>query len=378
MDHTGARGRLMYAGIGLVFAILLGLYFLYQVRVVVLVFLLTLLVSIIVDGPVSYLARKGLGRGWGTLVVLIGITLVFGLAGLALGSVIENQVQQLIESFPTLLSNAQDLAEEVQSALGLETNIIPSVQQLFTSAQSFLSGDTVSTVLGVGANVANILSLAGVILVATIFAVLQPAPLVNGFVALFPASRRVRVREILDKMYKAIQRWILGQLVSMVVIGALFTIALFLIGVPFALLLGLLSGLLAFVPFIGPLISIIPPILLALVENPISALFVVLAYLVVQGIESNLIHPVVMSRAVSLHPAVIIFALLTMGTLFGVVGIVLAVPLAAALAVLVRELWIKRMDEQGTDPNPPEEEESTVEQKIGQLQRAAKALVRRS
>jgi len=368
----------MYAGIGLVFAILLGLYFLYQVRVVVLVFLLTLLVSIIVDGPVSYLARKGLGRGWGTVVVLIGITLVFGLAGLALGSVIENQVQQLIESFPTLLSNAQDLAEEVQSALGLETNIIPSVQQLFTSAQSFLSGDTVSTVLGVGANVANILSLAGVILVATIFAVLQPAPLVNGFVALFPASRRVRVREILDKMYKAIQRWILGQLVSMVVIGVLFTIALFLVGVPFALLLGLLSGLLAFVPFIGPLISIIPPILLALVENPISALFVVLAYLVVQGIESNLIHPVVMSRAVSLHPAVIIFALLTMGTLFGVVGIVLAVPLAAALAVLVRELWIKRMDEQGTDPNPPEEEESTVEQKIGQLQRAAKALFRRS
>ena len=368
----------MYAGIGLVFAILLGLYFLYQVRVVVLVFLLTLLVSIIVDGPVSYLARKGLGRGWGTLVVLTGITLVLGLSGLALGSVIENQVQQLIESFPTLLSNAQDLAEEVQSALGLETNIIPSVQQLFNSAQSFLSGDTVSTVLGVGANVANILSLAGVILVATIFAVLQPAPLVNGFVALFPASRRVRVREILDKMYKAIQRWILGQLVSMVVIGALFTIALFLIGVPFALLLGLLSGLLAFVPFIGPLISIIPPILLALVENPISALFVVLAYLVVQGIESNLIHPVVMSRAVSLHPAVIIFALLTMGTLFGVVGIVLAVPLAAALAVLVRELWIKRMDEQGTDPNPPEEEESTVEQKIGQLQRAAKALFRRS
>jgi predicted PurR-regulated permease PerM len=378
VEHTRARGRLMYAGIGLVFAILLGLYFLYQAREVVLVFLLTLLVSIIVSGPVDYLARKGVGRGWGTLIVMTGLALVLGLAGFALGSVVEDQVRQLIESFPTLLANIQDLAERLQSALGLEIDLTPDPQQLFDSARNFLSGETVSAVVGVGANVANILSMVAVVLVATIFAVVRPAPLVNGFVAFFPAGRRERVREILEKMYEAVQKWVLGQLTAMVIIGVLFTIALSLIGVPFALLLGILAGLLAFIPFIGPLISIIPPVLLALTQNPVSALFVVLAYLAIQAVESNLIHPLVMSRAVSLHPAVIVFALLIMGTLFGLVGIVLAIPFFAALAVLARELWIKRMDEEGTDPNPPEEEETTTEQKFAQLQRAAKALFHRS
>ncbi|HEX2098335.1 MAG TPA: AI-2E family transporter [Rubrobacteraceae bacterium] len=368
----------MYAGIGMVFAILLGLYFFYQAREVVLVFLLTLLVSTIVSGPVDYLARKGMGRGLGTLIVMIGLALVLGLAGFALGSVVEDQVRQLIESFPTLLADIQDLADRLQSALGLEFDLTPDPQQLFDSARNFLSGETVSTVVGVGANVVNILSMVAVVLVATIFAVVRPAPLVNGFVALFPAGQRERVREILEKMYEAGQKWVLGQLTAMVIIGVLFTIALSLIGVPFALLLGILAGLLAFIPFIGPLISIIPPVFLALTQNPVSALFVVLAYVAIQAVESNLIHPLVMSRAVSLHPAVIVFALLIMGTLFGLVGIVLAIPLFAALAVLVRELWIKQMDEKGTDPNPPEEDETTMEQKIGQLQRAVKALFRRS
>ena len=144
-------------------------------------------------------------------------------------------------------------------------------------------------------------------------------------------------------------------------------------------LLGILSGLLAFIPFIGPIISVIPPILLALIDDPIKALWVIFAYLIVQSIESNVVHPVVMSRAVSLHPTAVIFALLIMGTLFGFVGILLALPLVAALQVLVRELWIKRMDGLGTDPNPPSEEEPpTTKPRLDRLRQAVEALFRRS
>jgi predicted PurR-regulated permease PerM len=163
----------------------------------------------------------------------------------------------------------------------------------------------------------------------------------------------------------------------MTIIGLLFTIAWSLVGIPFALLLGLLSGLLAFIPVIGPLVSVIPPILLALADEPIKALWVVLVYLVIQSVESHVLHPLVMSRAVSLHPAVIVFVLLIMGTLFGFIGVLLASPLVAALNVLVRELWIKRMDRLGTDPNPPEEE-SPTKQGTGRLRRAAEALFHRS
>jgi predicted PurR-regulated permease PerM len=112
----------------------------------------------------------------------------------------------------------------------------------------------------------------------------------------------------------------------MAIIGSLFAVAWFVIGIPFALLLGILSGLLTFIPILGPLISVIPPILLALVDDPIKALWVVLLYLAIQSIESRVVHPLVMSRAVSLHPAIVIFAIVIMGTLFGFIGLLLAIP----------------------------------------------------
>ncbi len=369
----------MYAGIGLVLALVLALYFVYQIRPVVLAFLLTLLFSIIVSGPVDYLARKGVGRGLGTAIVLGSLVLVLGLAGFVLGSVVEEQARQLIESFPTFLYDAQSVAENALGTLGLETELSPDPQQVWDSARNFFSGGTVSTVVGVGASVANVLSMGVVVVLATIYMVVRPTPLINGFVALFPAGRRQRVREILGEVYQGVQRWFLGQLTSMAVIGLLFTVGLSLIGIPFALLLGLLAGLLAFIPFIGALISVIPPILLGLADDPIKALWVVLAYMVVQFIEGNVVYPLVMSRAVSLHPAVVVFALLIMGTLFGFVGVLLAIPLVAALHVLMRELWINRMDQLGTDPNPPEEEPSKERTKFeARLRRAAEALFRRS
>ena len=137
----------------------------------------------------------------------------------------------------------------------------------------------------------------------------------------------------------------MGQLAYMAIIGSLFTVAWFVIGISFALLLGILSGLLTFIPILGPLISVIPPILLAIVDDPIKALWVVLLYLAIQYIESHVVHPLVLSRAVSLHLAIVIFAIVIMGTLFGFIGILLAIPLVAALYVLVHELWTKRMDE---------------------------------
>jgi predicted PurR-regulated permease PerM len=375
---TKAQRRNIYIGIGLAFALFLAVYFVYQVRAVVLVLLLTLLFSVIISRPVDYLARKGLGRGLGTLTVFGTLTLALALGGVALGSVVESQAQQLVEDLPTLLSNAQHFIEGVQSRFGLDISL-PDSQQLLDSARSFLSGGAFSTFISVGAGVANVVSLAVVVLISTIFAVARPAPLVNGFVVLFPAGRRERVREILEKMYKNVQRWFLGQLASMTIIGLLFTIALFFIGVPFALLLGILSGLLAFIPFVGPAISVIPPILLALAQEPISALWVLLAYAGVQFVEGNIVQPVVMSRAVSLHPVIIVFALLIMGTLFGFIGVLLAIPLVAALHVLVHELWVKRMNELGTDPDPPSKEEPLkMTEMVNQLGRAAKDRFRRS
>jgi predicted PurR-regulated permease PerM len=350
------RERMVYVGIGLVFALLLASYLVYQIAVVVLVLLLTLLFSVIISGPVDYLERRGVSRGVGTLAVLGGLILVLGVAGTALAPTIEEQARELAQTFPELLANAEDLVAQLRGALGLETSFGLDPQNVLDSARNFLSGGALATVANVGASVANVVSFVVVIVIAAVYAVARPWPLINGFVAFFPAGRRQRVREILREMYETVQRWFLGQLASMTIIGVLSTVSLYLIGIPFALLLGIFSGLVSFIPFLGPLISVVPPVLLALIGDPIDALWVVLAYAGIQTIESYLIYPLVMSRAVSLHPAVVMFVLLIMGTLFGFVGVLLAVPLVTALQVLLRELWIERMDQMGTDPNPPREE----------------------
>ena len=368
--------RMVYVGIGLAVALLLAGYLIYKIAVVVLVLLLTILFSVIISAPVDYLNQRGIGRGWGTFMVFGGLVLVLVIAGAALVPAIEDQATELVETFPALLENAQQIVLRLQSALGLEASFSLDPQRLLGSARSFLTGGTLTTVASVGASVATVISFGVVVLIATVYTVAQPAPLVNGFVALFPAARRQRVREILGEMYGAVQRWFLGQLASMIIIGFLCTVALFIIGIPFALLLGILSGLVSFVPYVGPVISVLPPVLLAITVDPIDALWVILAYVIIQAVESNLIQPIVMSRAVSLHPAVVVYAVLIMGTLFGFVGVFLAVPLVAALHVLLRELWIERMDRMGTDPSPPEEESYEPKRRMRRLRRAARDLFR--
>ena len=380
MERTREE-RIVYIGVGLIFAILLALYVLYQVGVeIIVVFLLTLLFAIILSAPVDYLVRTGLKRGWATLIVLGSAALVFMLVVLTLAPMVAEQTQQLVAELPRFLESTQELTSELEGDLGLNVDLRPEAHELWDSARNYLSGNTVSTAVGLGAGVANVLSMGAIVLITTAYIVARPTPLITGFVALFPAGQRQRVREILGEIYKSVQRWFLGQLAYMAIIGSLFTVAWFAIGIPFALLLGILSGLLTFIPVLGPLISIIPPILLALVDDPIKALWVILLYLAIQAIESHVVHPLVMSQAVSLHPALVIFAIVIMGTLFGFIGILLAIPLVAALYVLVHELWTKRMDEKGTDPNPPPEDEpsSTKWEPGGRLRRAAETLFHRS
>ena len=347
------RTRIIYVSIGIIFALLVASYLVYQIAVVVLVLLLTMLFSVIISAPVDYLEHSGVSRGLGTLVVFGGLVLGIWIAGIALAPTIADQAVQFWATVPELLENAQDHAGQLREALGLGSSFGLGSLNVVDSARNFLSGGALTTVANVGAGVASVISYLVVIVIATIYSVAQPEPLVNGFVALFPAGRRQEVRRILRDLYETVQRWFVGQLASMLLIGVLSTVALYLIGVPFALLLGIFSGLISFIPFVGPLISVIPPLLLALIGMPVDALWVVLAYAAIQTIESYLIQPLIMSRAVSLHPAVVMFALLIMGTLFGFVGVLIAVPLVAAIAVLLRELWIERMDSLGTDPKPP-------------------------
>jgi predicted PurR-regulated permease PerM len=356
VERSRASRSTAYTVIGLVFALLIGGYFVYRISGVVLALLLTILLSIILAAPVNYLARRGIPRTWGVLAVFAAVAGVFWLLGLALIPAVEAQSRQFAEAFPTLLDEAFALADRFKSFFGLGSRFSLNPDSLSNVGREVLTGDTVSTAAGVGLTAANVISLGVVVFISAIYLVIRPATAVDGFVSLFPAGWRPRTREVLQAMYQTVQRWFLGQLTAMTFIAVFWAISLSIIGIPFALLIGIFGGLLSFIPYLGATISVVIPILLALISDPFTVVWVVLAFIIIQQIEGNLLQPIVMSRAVDLHPALVVFAILIMGTLFGLVGVFLAVPLVAALQVLVRELWVQRMDQIGTDPNPPSRE----------------------
>jgi predicted PurR-regulated permease PerM len=372
MEEYKALSRIIYGaiyrGIGLVFALLLGIYFVYEIRTIVLVLLLALLFGIVLSGPVNYLARRGLPKVLSVLGVLGGLVLALWLASVAIIPVIQKQAEQFRRDLPTLLAQVHLTINGV----GI------SPQSVLEQGQEYLfSRVTLSSVLDVSRSITEAVSLSLVAFIVTVYLVIHPTLLIDGFVSLFPAERRGKVRDVLGKMYQAVQKWFLGQLSAMVIIGVLTAVALSIIGIPYALLIGAFSGILAFIPLIGFAISIIPPVLLALATDPILIVWVTLSYIVIHQVEAHVIQPIVMSRAVTLHPVMVVSAILIMGSLFSVIGLLFAVPLLAALSVLVRELWIARMDRIGTDPRASTpEQENPMPARVGLLQRVLNKLQR--
>ena len=127
----------------------------------------------------------------------------------------------------------------------------------------------------------------------------------------------------------------------MAVVGLITTIGLWLLGIPLASTLGLITGLFEFAPFIGPILAAVPAVLIAFTQSPMDALYVIILYIAIQQIEGYLITPYVQKRAVDLPPALTIFAQLLMGVLFGLFGLLLATPLVAASMVIVRMAYIE-------------------------------------
>ena len=372
MEEYRALSRIVYGGIyravGLILTLLLGLYFVYEIRTIVLVLLMALLFAVVLSGPVNYLARRGIPKVLGVLAVLGCFVVALWLASVAVIPVIQEQAEQFISDFPVLLDEVQGLA----ASLG-GTDLRSLLERV---EETVFSNVTLSSVLDVGRSITEGVSLGLVAFIVTVYLVVHPAMLVDGFVSLFPAGRRERVRDVLGKMYQAVRKWFLGQLSAMVIIGALTTIALYIIGIPYAFFIGALSGILAFIPLVGTFISLIPQVILALAVDPVLVVWVLLSSIAIHQIEAHVIHPIVMSRAVTLHPVVVVSAILIMGTLFHVIGLLLAVPLVAALSVLVRELWISRMDRIGTDPHASTSEQKKTPGKIGSLRRAFKKVWR--
>jgi predicted PurR-regulated permease PerM len=179
------------------------------------------------------------------------------------------------------------------------------------------------------------------VIVGGIYLAAQPKLYRSGLLKLFPAGSRDRIDQALDDCWTALRLWLAGRLVSMVFIGLLTGVGLWLIGIPGALALGIVAFILEFVPFVGPIIAAVPALVLALAFDPVKALWVALLYLGIQQLEGNVIEPIVQQRAVDLPPALLLFAIVAGALVFGPTGVIFAAPLTVVLFVLVKRLYVR-------------------------------------
>ncbi len=185
-------------------------------------------------------------------------------------------------------------------------------------------------------------------LVAGIYFAIDPRLYLRGFSRLFPPAYRERVRDALEASGDTLQRWLLGQLVSMATIGVLTGTGLALVGCPVPVALGILAGLLVFVPVVGFLVAFVPTVLIALSEGTQTALAAIIVFLVVQQLEEQIVQPLAQKWATALPPALGLLALAATGLLFGIPGLIFGAPLTVVIMCLVQKLYL----EYGLDEKP--------------------------
>jgi predicted PurR-regulated permease PerM len=180
-----------------------------------------------------------------------------------------------------------------------------------------------------------------VILVIGVYLAVDPELYRRGLMSLVPRGRRDRAQQVLERTGEALWGWLWGRLFSMSLIGVTTFIGLWLLGIPIALSLALIAFVTNFIPYVGPLLSAIPAVLIALTVGPMQPVYVLLLYGGIQLVETNVITPVVEQKSVNLPPVLTVSTQMLAGLLFGPLGILFATPLAAMISVLVKTLYVE-------------------------------------
>jgi len=236
---------------------------------------------------------------------------------------------------------ADRLPQTVESAKGWLHESLLGRQILGAMDAGGNPAERLTAALPVAGGILGGLGEALLMIVVGIYLAADPATYINGMLHLVPPRRRMRTRQIFDAVGVALQKWLFGMTLDMLLLGVMTFIGLWAIGVPLPFALAVLSGVAVFVPYIGPAIATIPGILLAFSVKPILALYAAAVYLVVLTIEAYISQPMLQRWAVSLPAIFNLLAILVFAPLFGIWGAILATPLSVALWVLVQKIYIE-------------------------------------
>jgi predicted PurR-regulated permease PerM len=285
--------------------------------------------------------RLGIGEGWGVMIVSLLALVLLGLAFWFASDALSAQADSFRQQLPGLVDSVQErlsrygwgrwLIEQVDPR-----RLIPSGDTAGTAATYAVSG--LGGLLGGLGDVVLILLLG-------LYLASAPGPSRKAATSLLAPAARPRFLALLDEAGQSLRGWLLGQLFAMTVTGVFIGSGLWALGVPLAGLLGLIAAIFAFIPYIGPLISVVPALLVALGQDPSLVPWVIGLFVTSFTVEGNLLTPMVQSRTAHLPPAYLLGAQALMGSGFGLIGVALAAPFAALVLVAVKvgyvEGWVE-------------------------------------
>jgi predicted PurR-regulated permease PerM len=324
-------------------ALIASCYILWQIRQALLLLFAAVVVATSLNRLARYLQKFGLKRPIAVLLSISFLILIFVGLFLIIVPPFAQQFQQLTQRAPQGIAKLNQWIDLIESRFSepigqrlpnLDINYIiqqlrPIFNQLVGGAGAFV-GNTLGVILSFL-----------LVLVLTLMTLAEPLSYRKAFIQLFPSFYRRRVDGILDECEVALGGWVIGALISMSVITLLSLIGLSVLQVPLPLAHGVVAGLLNLIPNIGPGLSVIPPMTIALLDSPLKSGFVLILYFLIQQFETNILTPYVMAQQVALLPAVTLIAQVFFATFFGFLGLLLALPLTVVAQVWVREVLIK-------------------------------------
>lgn len=272
-------------------------------------------------------------------LVMVSLVVLIGGTGWALAPTVSRQADELAESLPKSVDRLKNKLS--QSELGRKAleGIPDQPSQLLSAGgpgRGVLSQVT-GVVSGTLGGFVNVL----IVVIAGIYLASNPGNYRRGFVRLFTPSYRDRLLGVMDQCYTTLKNWFISRTITMTVVGVVTSIGLALLGIPFAVVVGILAGVLNFIPNLGPYMALAPALLVALPQGVDSLIYVVALYMGVQSLEGYVLTPLLDKRFVSVPPALLLFGQVLLGILVGLVGVLFASPLIAVLLVIVEELYVK-------------------------------------
>ncbi len=324
-------------------AFILSLYILWQIRRV----LLLIFAAVVLANALNVLVKRcqsfGMKRPFAVLLSVFLLLLVLVGFFLLIVPPFAEQFQELSQLVPRGIQRFNLWIRTFQGRISPQLiQYLPDVDQLIRQLQPL-----VNRLLGGGLTFfSNSLGFIGqllLVIVLTLMLLADPQPYRKSFIRIFPSFYRRRVDEILDKCKVALRGWLIGILFNMFVIASLSFVGLLILRIPLALAQATLAGILTFIPNIGPALSVVPPMAIALLDaNGAWKTFAVLIlYIIIQQVESNFLTPYVMAQQVSLLPAITLLAQVFFATFFGFLGLLLALPLTVVAQVWLKEVLIK-------------------------------------